>query len=274
MTTTEIWTVDGVSLSSLAYDITTRDGMDTVPAVVGSNVNYSQYHGERWVRKYFAASRKTLTMWVGARDPITGVPGANLNAKRQLVDTNIDYLTLLFSRRNKLLDVRRTLSSGAVRQASCEVVATIDPITAGLSDAKFAVELYVPGVFWRDVSSSTLASITPGSSQLPAGLQAATAPMVDLEYRITGPITNPRVTDVESGSYFQYNGVVSSGTTLIVTNTTMGITNGTLSNMTHFGEVNWLTMYPSIAGVLVSFTGSSTTGATLLQILGKKAFLR
>ncbi|MFE9742966.1 hypothetical protein [Streptomyces sp. NPDC006477] len=264
--------MDGVNLSSLAYDITTRDGMDTVPAVVGSNVSASQAHGERWIKKFYAPARKQLIMWVSSRDKDTGVEGATLDIKRQNLDENIDYLMLLFGRRTRLLDVRRTLSNGTIRQASAEVVAQIDPLMVGLSHAKFSVELNIPSGFWRDVASSTMLTTAPGSNIVIAA--GATAPMVDLEFRITGPATNPRVTDVESGSYFQYNGTVSAGNTLAVKNSTMTITGGTLSNMVHDGETNWVTLYPSINGTKLNFTASGTTGATELEVVGKKAYLR
>jgi hypothetical protein len=271
---TESWVVDGIDLSTLAYDITSRDGMDTVPAVTGSNVAANQTHGERWVRKYYTAARKSLIMWVSSRDKNTGIEGVGLDEKRKNLDANIDYLTLLFGRRNKLLNVVRTLSDGTVRVAQAEVVASIDPVLQGLSHAKFSVELYIPSGFWRDAAETTLLSSAPGSNLVVTGAATATAPMQDLEYRITGPVTNPRVRDVESGSYFQYNGTVAALNTLYVHNSTMTIENGTLANMTHVGETNWVTLYPSIDGVLVSFTGSGTTGATKLDVVGKKAFLR
>lgn len=271
---TEEWVVDGVNLSSLAYDITSRDGMDTVPALVGSNVSYAQSHGEKWVRKFYGPARKSLIMWVSPRDRITGVMGATLDDKRKNLDANIDYLTRLFGRRNSLLDVQRTLSDGTVRQADAEVVVAIDPVTVGLTDAKFGVELYIPSGFWHDLSSSTLEDLAVGSNQVLAGLAAATAPMTDLEFHIVGPATNPKVVDLESGSYFQYNDVVADGSTLVVKNTTMNITGGTLSKMVHDGETNWLTLYPTISGVKIDFTASSTTASTRLQIVGRKAFLR
>lgn len=271
---TESWVVDGVDLSTVAYDITSRDGMDTVPAVVGSNVSANQAHGERWVRKFYAAARKTLIMWVSSKDRTTGLDGTNLDERRKNLDANIDYLTLLFGRRNKLLNVVRTLSDGTIRVAQAEVVASIDPVLVGLSHAKFSVELYIPEGFWRDQAASTLLSSAPGSNLVVTGAAGATAPMQDLEYRITGPATNPKITDVESGSYFQYNGTVAAATTLYVHNSTMTVENGTLANMVHVGETNWVTLYPSISGVLLSFTASGTTGATLLEVVGKKAFLR
>ena len=273
---TESWTVDGVNLSTVAYDITSRDGMDTVPAVTGSNVSANQSHGERWVRKFYAGARKTLVMWVSSKDRTTGLEGTDLDDKRKNLDANIDYLTLLFSRRNKLLTVSRTLSDGTIRVAKAEVVTAIDPMTVGLAHGKFSVELYIPEGFWRDAASSTLLSSAPGSNLVVTGAAGATAPMQDLQFVITGPATNPRITDVESGSYFQYNGTISAGNTLTVNNSTMTISGSgvVLGNMIHVGETNWVTLYPSISGIKVTFTASSTTGATKVDIIGKRAFLR
>ncbi|GAA2554905.1 hypothetical protein GCM10010423_65100 [Streptomyces levis] len=272
----EFWYVDGFNLSTVAYDIVTRDGLDSTPAVVGENVAYNQQHGERWVRKYFGPARKQLTMWIGSKNISTGLNGADLDEQRRNLDDNIDFLTRLFSRRNKLLSVKRELSDGTTRVAQAEVVMTMDPVLLGLANAKMGVELLIPSGFWRDESSSTLADdIAPGSNIVLSGLAKASAPMTDLIFNVTGPITNPRVTDVESGSWVQYNGAIGSGSTLSIINSTMDITGGTLANMTHAGEVNWLTLYPNaVNGVRVTFSGSGTTGATKLQVVGKKAFIR
>jgi hypothetical protein len=103
--------------------------------------------------------------------------------------------------------------------------------------------------------------------------------MNDLEFDITGPVTNPRITDNESGSWVQYNGTVPAGDTLKIFNTTMSIGgvgfSPALINMQHSGDGNWLTLYPTAAnGVNITFGGSATTGATALAIIGHKKFLR
>ena len=272
----EFWYVDGFNLSTVAYDIVTRDGLDSTPVVVGENVAYNQQHGERWVRKYFGPARKQLTLYVSSKSISTGFEGANLDEQRKNLDANIDFLTRLFSRRNKLLTVKRDLSDGTSRVAQAEVVMTMDPVTIGLSSARMGVELFIPSGFWRDENSSTLAdNIAPGTNIVLSNLASASAPMTDLTFNVTGPITNPRVTDVESASWVQYNGAIGAGTTLSIVNSTMTITGGTLANMTHAGEVNWLTLYPTATnGTRVTFAGSGTTGATKLQVVGKKAFIR
>lgn len=271
---TEAWLVDGVDLSHVAYDITTRDGMDIVPAAVGENLAFAQTHGEKWTRKYFGPARKQLTMWVSSKDRVTGEEGGALDQQRENLDDNLDYLVRLFSRRNKLLEVIRTMSSGQQRYAKAEVISEIDPMLVGLSHTKFAVDLAIPSGFWRDLNSSTLIDTTPGSNQVAVNMADATAPMMDCEFHITGPATNPRVTDLESGSWFQYNGTVADLTTLVVDNTTMSVTGGSIADMVHDGEVNWLTFYPTINGVTFDFTASAATASTRLQVIGRKAFLR
>lgn len=272
--TTESWVVDGVNLSSLAYDIMTFDGMDNTPPAVGNNMQFAQTHGQKWVPKYFDQAVKTLSMFVSTKDS-GGVDGTTIDTMRLNYDANLDKLVLLFGRRRKLLNVVRTLSSGAIRQADCEVVSVIAPNLRGLAAGAITVELLVPSGFWADQNSSTLLTTVPASNVTVTGAATATAPMADLTFAITGPITNPQVTDVETGSYFNYAGTVPGGTTMTVKNSDMTVTNGNADLITHIGNVNWLTLYPNIsAGTVVSFTGTGTTGATSLAITGKRKFLR
>jgi hypothetical protein len=137
----------------------------------------------------------------------------------------------------------------------------------------FTVELTLPDGFWRDPSDTTIVSgLGPGFSGTVSQFAAATAPINDLEFQISGPVTNPRVTDNESGSWFQYNGSISSGTTLHVYNTTMSIANGAITNMAHGGDSNWLTLYPTASnGVNISYSG---TGTGTLAIYGHMKYVR
>jgi hypothetical protein len=275
---TETWVVDGVNLTDLAYDIVTFDGLDDTPPVDGGNIPFAQSHGEIWVPKYYRAAQKQIVMYVSSKNNSTGVQPSDIDSQRANVDMNLDRLVSLFMRRRKLLTVVRTLSSGQVRQAFCECTASIAPNTIGLADSKISVVLTLPSGFWEDQSSGTMLSSAPGTNLVVSGAANATAPMTDLTYAITGPATNPKVVDVESGSYFQYNGVIAAGTTMTI-NPDMTVTNGTLANMVHVGDVNWLTLHPvvditAVTKSQVTFTASSTTAATRLTITGKRKYLR
>lgn len=291
----ESWTVDGVGLTNLVsgvtvWDMRTWQGLDHIPGVNisgsgsgssgGTNGMFqlAQTHGEYWYPQYYTAVTNLLTMYVSSNNPSTGAAPTSVDQGRQFFDQNLDTLSLLFSRRRNLSRVVRNLSSGASRLALCTIDSTIEPQLIPVTSAMITVELTIPDGFWRDTTDTTLlATFAPGTGNV---LTGATAPMNDLEFDITGPITNPRVTDNESGNWFQYNGTVPGGDVLKVFNATMNIS-GTgfspaLSNMQHAGDSNWLTLYPTAAnnGPNITFSGSATTGATNLAIVGHKKYLR
>lgn len=288
---TETWTVDGVNLSGVAYDIRTWNGLDNVPGVnvsgSGSGTSggtnglfqMAQMHGEFWYPQYYTAATKLLTMFVSSNDPNTGAAPTSIDQGRQNFDANLDTLTRLFSRRRKLISIVRAMSNGTSRLALCSVMSVIEPQLVPITSGMITVELTIPDGFWRDATDTTLATLAAAFSGRVTALDTATAPMNDLEFDIVGPVTNPRITDNESGSWVQYTGTVASGNTLKIVNSSMSISGvgftPNIINMTHAGDSNWLTLYPTAPnGVNITFGGSGTTGATQLQIIGHKKFMR
>lgn len=292
---TETWTYDGVNLSNYASgvminDIRTWNGLDNIPGVnvsgsgtsssTGTNGMFqlAQTHGEFWFPQYYTASTKLMSIFVSSNQPGTGNAPTSVDQGRQYFDQNLDALTLLFSRRRNLASLVRQLSGGTSRLALVTVDSVIEPQLVPVTNALLTVELTLPDGFWRDTPDSTLvATFAPGTGTM---LSGATAPMNDLEFDITGPITNPKVQDNESGSWFQYNGTVAATNVLKVFNTTMNIS-GTgftpsLVNMQHAGDSNWLTLYPTAInnGANVTFSGTGTSGATNLAVIGHKKYMR
>jgi len=275
----ESWTVDGQPLSTLVTEIITLDGLDNIPDLIGSNVSVPQRHGTIWSDKFYGEASKIVSMIISAANPATGIMPATADAQRAYLDTNLDALNRIMNRPNRLLDIRRTLSGGGVRQAMCEVVRGITPITIGLASSKVLYELTLPYSFWQDIANISSALYAPASGFSLAEFVAATAPMNDLQFVITGPITNPRVTDQESGSWFQYTGTVAALQTLTVDAGLMTITGGggmvpVMANMSHDGDARWICLNSSVLGLLLNFTGSATTAATKLQVIGKRKYLR
>lgn len=295
--TTETWTWDGVALSNYVagnkiWDMRTWQGLDDI---VGVNVSGSsggsttgtngmfqlaQSHGEFWFAQYFTAATKLLTMHVTSNNPSTGAYPTSVDSARQNFDANLDTLSRVFQRRRNLASVLRNRSDGTTRLALVSVDAVIVPTLVPITDALITVEMTMPDPFWRDPTDGVLATLAANTNLTVAALNAATAPMQDLNFIVTGPITNPFITDNESGSWCQYTGTVSAGNTLTMNNSQMSVS-GTgftpsLINMTHSGDSNWLTLYPStpLGGVSMAFSGSGTTGATQLQIYGHKKYMR
>jgi hypothetical protein len=297
---TETWTWDGVSMSnyvggSKIWDVRTWQGLDNI---VGVNISGSssgassgtngmfqlaQTHGEFWFPQFFTANTKLMTLHVTTNNMSTGAAGGSIDGMRQNLDQNLDYLTQLWQRRRNLANVVRNRSDGTSRLALVSVDSVIVPELVPITDYLVTVELTMPDPFWRDATDAALAiGIAPAFSGVVTGLAAATAPMQDLQFNITGPATNPRITDNESGSWCQYTGSVAAGKTLVMHNTNMTVDDGgsgwtpALSNMSHAGDSNWLTLNPSIplGGVSVAFSASGTSGATALEIYGHKKYMR
>lgn len=279
---TESWVIDGKNLSNQQYKIAMYEGMDDGPAVMGDNIDIPFRAGSVWTPKSFGEAKRTLTILLLNRDPSTGIPPAAQDAQRALVDTALDDLMKLFGQRHRLLTIVRTLSGGAVRQGYAEVVDTISPNQLAVNSAAFVVGLKFPQPFWEDQADQTYNAPVPAvtaTTYTPAAFAAATAPMEDLVVTITGPCTNPKLLDVASGYYFQYNGSLTGGQTMVV-NSKLWTVTGTggfspsMANFVHTGgRLFSLTPdYINGAQVIMTFTGGS--GATTFSIVGRRRYIR
>jgi hypothetical protein len=300
MVTTETWTYDGWNLSnyvngSRISEIRTWQGLDHIAGVnvsgnstgttSGTNGMFqlAQTHGEFWYPQYYTAATRLLTLHVSSNNGSTGATPTSVNQARANFDANLDFLTLLFARRRNLASLVRTMSSGQQRLGLVTVDSVIEPQLVPVTDGLLTVEFTFPDPFWRDASDSTLATLAAGFSGVVTGMANSTAPVNDVEFSIIGPVTNPRITDNESGHWVQYTGTIASGNQLVIHNTTMSIDDGTgpswspaLIDMNHSGDTNWLTLYPAYVngGVNITFGGSGTSGGTSLKIVGHNKYMR
>jgi hypothetical protein len=283
MSQKESWTVDGQNLSQFAFDIQTYDGLDVTPDLKGEDVDIPQSHGVLPVTNYFREGHKAVSMIVSTADPATGVVPQNINDQRVNFDKNLDSLLKIFYRR-KLLNVVRTLSDGSQRTALCKVVSGIQPTTLGLASGQVSFDLMLPYSFWRDVGNTVQTiAIANGAAEVLYFNQfdAATAPMSDLQYTIQGPLTNPKLTDLETGAWVQYTAAaMAAGQTLRLDAGYMTITGGgglatpSLTTITHGGDPRWLTAVPSIDGIKIQVDATGVAAGASLTVTGKRAFLR
>jgi hypothetical protein len=210
-------------------------------------------------------------MQVSTINPATGLDGATPDAQRANFDKNLDALSRIFYRRN-LMDVRRTLSDGTVRQAWCRTISGAKPTRVGLSAGRLVFDLQLPYSFWQDVANQVQAGVATNAANVALGnFAAGTAPISDMQIGLVGPLTNPKVTDVESGAWVQYNAVIPTGTTINLFCDTL-TTDGVVGNITHDGDAGLLTLHPSPTGYLV--TTSSNAGAGTYTFTGKRKYLR
>jgi len=278
-------TVDGVRLDTYAYNIETIEGRITVPGVRGANPQVPGRHGSIYVpNKSYENGSVVLKMWVNGCDVDGAVPTTGLTEFRK----NVDTLTALFTKRPTLLDVRQTWPAG-VRQALCEVLGAYDLSARAIQPyGKFSVALDIPGTFWQDVSTTDYASATnlaPAVTLTVATHAGMTAPMDDAIVVVRGPATNPRVTDLTTGSWVQYSGTIASGTDWQIdcanwtSKTGSALLYGTggtsvVGATSHSGLVGtFLSLSPLTGGPSIRLDGSTFGTNTQVQIRGRKKYL-
>lgn len=202
-------TVDGVRLDTLAYNVLAiqrgtarrRTADVELPGVDGVVPSLNDP---------LEAAGYGLQMLVRGTDADGLVPPAGA---RTTFRNNLDELVHLFGKRHALLDLRETVDTGVERRAWAKVVDTITPDAneAG-SSAQFSVGMVLPYGVWEDVNTQDwngTAGAASGTSQEVTTLQGATERILDAVILVTGPATNPRVTDPATGAYVQLNATLS-----------------------------------------------------------------
>lgn len=276
LTTAERLTVDGVDLKTLAKNVETLAATLTTPSRRGANPVTAGRSGViRLIDKLHEAPTYTWPIWVRGCDDDGIIPDTSTD--RQEFYKRVDELVSLFSK-DGVLDVRHTLPDASVRQANLECLTSLNFTTSSISPlGKVSVELQNLDAYWQDTTDRTATLLINATAA--TTFNGATAPLDDGVYTITGPITNPRITDVPKGSYTQYNGVVAAAQTLII-----DAKNWTISG-TGFTPVWSALDVVNMAGRLLrltpastrtytpQLTGTATTTATSLKVVGRRKFL-
>lgn len=177
-------------------------------------------------------------------------------------------------------DASTSTKHADVRQADCECLTAIDFSTLGVSSiGKFSVELQNLNAYWADLYDTTT-HLPPDEHEMPE-FGGSTAPFDDGTVTITGPATNPRVTDWNKGSYVQYNGVVAEGQTLVIDAANLQIsgTGGLEPSLSDLqivgmaGRMFRLIPDPINRGYAAQLSASATSSTTSLTIQGRRKYL-
>lgn len=285
------YTVDGVPLDATGWYLTRETRRRALPGVRAVSVKVPGRAGELPITGLDVdTTTLTLGLWVTCRRP-DGSEGDLPD-----LEANLEALYGLFGVRHRMLDVRHLPAPGVERQADATVLAAADPqVNVALRHATLQVVLTIPGVFWRDVTAFTWVGALPGQRQVVTHLAGSTAPITDAVIRITGPATNPRVTDEATGGTVRFTGAVAAGRRLLidcgrlraslVDEDTWDLDAG--SDVT--GQVDstgpgsahrWLHLTPTMSGgdpysrtVTVTTAATATTSASGVEIRARRAYL-
>ncbi len=226
---------------------------------------------------------------------VTAATTAGADGGFEQLEANLEALSALLGVQHRLMTLRYEAGS-LVRVAEVTIPTVSEPeIWPGANRARLTAICRIPGVYWRDETEATWAGLLPGASQAATPFAGSTGPIVDALLRVTGPATNPSVTDVATGGKVSYTGTVSAGNRLlidcgslkaaIVTTDTWDLTTGSdvTGNIGATGPgsaFRWLHLTPAVAVgdpfsrvVLVTSAATATTGASGLQVRARRAYL-
>lgn len=291
-TTVEYWDWNGVTLNSPYWNITTFGGSrQDLPLLRGQNYAIAYRTGQMWRQKMFDQRTVSLAMWTAGINQTTQIPSAN-----QSLDftTNFYNLRTLFAGQGvggsllgKLTRRWQEYVAGVptllTAAAYAEIAGNMSPTMSGRTRADFTVDLLLADpYFYGPVVTSPLVIGTPytlynpGDAVIGYGQSAGTGG-VPFKITLTGPLTNPTLTNTTAGVSCTLNATIPSGT--VVTLDVLAYTaidqsgNATwLGNMSHKGARPWMVLVPvslpsntlgAQTMTLTTTSGSDTGSASL-----------
>lgn len=283
----ELLEIDGVSLRGQGFGAATRTGRYGIPARRGENLVLPGSSGASFVaNKPFEVGSGALALWaIGATTDGAGkisIP-ASFNLQRQAFENNVASLSRLFTRPHRLSTIRAAQPDGSIRRALVEWKEWSEPeVQAGGTRAEWNITYEIPSVWWEDETATTQTSAVgaalPKTFDL-TSFTGMTGILEDAVLTVQGSITNPRITDLETGMWVQYTGVVAAGSSWVVDvgafTSKVGGT-AVLANTTHKGSYKFLPIancYGSSNTPRLQLTGSSGGTATSLSITAKRKWV-
>ncbi len=283
----EILEIDGVSLRGHGFGAATRSGRYSLPSRRGENLILPGASGSSFApNKPFDEGVGALALWaVGLDTDEDGnvIRPESFNEYRQTFEANIQKLMRLFTRGHRLSTIRAEQADGSIRRAYVEWREWSEPeVQAGGTRAEWAISYSIPDVWWEDEDltiQKTSASATLPKTMPLTSFTGMTGVLEDAVLEVNGPITNPRITDSETGAWVQYTGSLTGAQvwTVDVGEFTSKIGSASaMANTTHAGGYKLLTI-PNCYGLsdtpqlVLSGTGGGTT--TRLTVSGRRKWV-
>lgn len=196
---------------------------------------------------------------------------ATVEGRRQAFEQNMQTVMRFFTRPHRLSAIRAQQADGSVRRALVEWKEWSEPeVQAGGTRAEWGISYIIPGVWWEDETVTTQTSVAAASLATLDLTQFSgmTGIIDDAVITVFGPITNPKIQDMETGQWVQYSGTVAAGQSWVIdcgAFTSMVGVSSVLANTKHGGGYRFLTI-PNCYGLSntprIAMTQGTSLGAT------------
>jgi hypothetical protein len=278
----EMWKADGVELATYAYNISSF--AYATPSLNGQTTRLPQRSGSipRYNRSY-APGEFGINMWILGCNTDGTIPTTWAD-QRAAFEANRDALMSLLCKQSATILFTKTLYDGTViRSRALPTPESVQFATQmAMRRGEITLMYELVDSFWEEQTQRTASTAT--GATLPKTLTMSTyapstAPLEDAVLTVAGPITNPRVTDTESGSWVQYSGTVSAGASWVLNAGTFSSMIGATdkrADTSHGGHARFIYIPPRkglTAAPELTLSGSGGGTATQLTVTFRRKFL-
>lgn len=232
--------------------------------------------------------------------------GADVDARNASAEAAVDQWSAIVSQPRVSIRHQMYASGAGANRYATGRISSFEPENEWKGERsviKLTMIFEIPGVFWTDAQPGTW-NINQSYPAVSLGSTYTidtdgNGPVLAGQVKVTGPISNPTITDLGSGDWIQYAGSVGagqavrfdldtlraySGSTAAVTFSATGLTVASqFVNIGGSGQYvpssfrllpRWVASgeAPSNAGVGIRLTGSGSTSATELDIRGQRGY--
>ncbi len=255
----ERWLFEGFELQTKAYNVDRGASAGIgLPPRRGENLSVPFLDGRRHVDKHFDQRVITLNMWVRGVDPQTGIPPAAREQERQLLHDHIDTLNQLFGSRTAPGALRLVFPDGSIRQAQAEVVDALHFVRDNSRFARFSVDLLLADPFFYAIQQTVDLRSVPASPTNWTHTNAGTARVKKAIITLAGPLSEPKVECITTGTWVQFLGDVGPAESVVLDCETFMATKGASSvigSVRHDGDACWLVLAPGDNDMRVTAAG-------------------
>lgn len=248
--TKESWTFNGVELSQHGkWDVEEVIEGIGVPQYRGSNLQVPFQHGNRWIKKRYDRRKVVFSMWIKGSD-------------REELDQHIDEFIRGVAKPG-IHALRRSLRSGEVRESFGELSSDLNFVRKGPGYAKFALEIELPDPFFYGTDSISFTEPIGEKTHNWVHEHAGTAPLIAMEIRLIGPMSNPVLMNTNNGVWVQYLGNINVGEIVTLNTKNFSCIKGehnVISTVKHGGDAYWMLLE---SGMNLLKLETSVTGGSI-----------
>lgn len=274
-TTEAYWDINGVSLQTYEWNVTTWGGdLQSPPPLRGSDITIPYRPGQVMQARRPDGRSITFNMWVqGTMSDGKYAGNFGTNNTQRVFQHNWRQIRNLFYNNGEpvTLTKRWTTPDGATtRSASAQAIYAngLDLQMTGAGRAAFSVEMYLPDPFFYGPQETITTPSSPVSniSRAILGDYETTDMTIDFQ----GFRNVPRLTNVTEGVYVELGQYVPLGSSsrLDVNNWTArrdptGANTNVIGAVTHFGHEFWMVLRPGVQQF--SLTGVAGNGQAIIK---------